>query len=150
LRRGRLGKTIHLPDAATVEVEYEWSATGDPQESLVVMDSVPAAPGEGRGTRFCWKRWKESPAAPREAAQESEPECVAFAQGRGAVELPEAAREMEVPTPGRGTLKIEWDAGRMTVEMKEYSAMLRVEFPAPAAGEQASRHRMRYKLLPAN
>ena len=150
LRGGRLGKTIRLPDATTAEVEYEWSATGDPPESLVVMDSVPAVPGEGRSTRFCWKPWKESPEAPREAAQESEPECVTFAQGRGAMDLPEAAREMEVRTPGRGTLKIEWDAGGMTVEMKQYSAMLRLEFPAPAASEQAARHRMRYKLVPAN
>lgn len=146
---GRLAKTIRLADAATVEVEYEWSPAAEPSRALVVMDSVPAVAGEGRGTRFCWKK----PQAPLDAdgeAQASEPECAPFTPGRGILELPETAREIAVRTPGRGTPTIEWDAGRMTVEMKHFSAMLRLEFPPPAAGQTAPRHQLRYRLVPAN
>ena len=147
---GQLGKTIRLPDAASVEVEYEWSTTADPPASLMVMDSVPAVPGEDRGTRFCWKRSTGVPDAPKVAAQDNELECVAFAPGHGSVELPQEARALQIQTPGRDALHIEWDAGRMTLEMKQYSAMLRLEFPAPAAGEKLLRHRMHYTLAPAN
>jgi hypothetical protein len=150
LPQGRMAKTISLPDATTVEVEYEWSGTAESPGGLAVVDSVPTVPGQGRGTRFCWKQQREPAKAGGMAAPDSEPECVPFAPGRGAVEVPEAARGLEIRTPGRGTLTVEWDAGQMRVEMKHYSAMLRVEFPPPAPGEAASLHRIRYKLAPAN
>jgi hypothetical protein len=68
---------------------------------------------------------------------------------RGALELPKDARRMEVRTPDRGILVLEWDAGEMRVEMKSHSALLRLRFPA-AAGTEALRNTVRLQAMPTS
>lgn len=132
---GRVEKTVRLSSADTLEVDYRLRLHEG--ETFAAANSVPASP-EPRATKFCWK----------EAAEETaEPKCVPFLAG-SASEVPAGARRLEIQTPGRPTLALEWEAGTLRIEMKNYSAMLRLEAPAEAI-EGAGTLRLRYKVVAA-
>jgi hypothetical protein len=135
-------KTMRLAEDAVV-VEYEVKP-GEHPVVVEVLNSIPASGVFDRATQFCWK-----PAAPESASMPpAEPACAAF-QARGEpLELPEDGRQMEVRTPDRGNLVMEWDAGRMRIEMKNHSALLRLRFPA-ASGPKALRQTVRVRAAPS-
>lgn len=119
---GADGATVHY----TVPAKAAWP--------VAILTSVPAERGEP-GTRFCWT---ESGAAPER--------CDALPPGAEALHVPEAVRRVEVRTPGRAGLAIAWDAGRMRIERKRFSALLRVELPGSEDGA-AVRLTLRYQVL---
>ena len=55
--------------------------------------------------------------------------------------------------PGGGEvvphLPLEWQADRMTIEMKRFSALLKLRFPAICPGGEPGQNRLRYTVLPA-
>ncbi len=63
--------------------------------------------------------------------------CQPFVVAGNPLEVPEEAGRIEVRTPGRPTLAMEWSAGRVTIEQKIYSALVLLEFPAADAAENA-------------
>ena len=136
----RIEKTIRLLDAHRFAVDYDVvldaAAPADaanpfaaplPQgirQAFVAVNSVLAHSGGAQSTRFCWS------AAPR-AADGSEPppeRCETFAPGGDTLNLPPTVERIEVRTLGKPSLVIGWKNARMTVEMKNYSALLRLEF----------------------
>ena len=161
-------KTLRVAVPNTVEVDYrvrllrgEEPLAGIVQkQSFVAANSVPALLRGERSTRFCWKKIAASAVADVLAP---EMQCEQFTPGR-TLEVPEHVRRLEVRTPGRFGLALEWDpgpetppeasglsggAGRMTIEMKNFSVFLKLQFPALEPGGDAGRYRLRYQILEA-
>lgn len=144
---GEITKTVRIngkDGADVVEVEYqlhsEYKENGMSSAessrsggaSVVTAFSVPAIAEQPEGTQLCWL-----PRTPRKVSDVQASagvsfgaaKCVAFAAAGHAIDLPADAARLEVRTPGRPTLAMEWAAGRITVEQKLYSARILLEFP---------------------
>ncbi len=128
-------KAIQIVAPETVEVGYRYrsapptEATGIQLETLT---SVPAQVHQERSTRFCWSE-----------GGEAEPRCADFQRGGPMVEVPARAHRLEVRTAGSPGFAVEWKGGRMKIEMKEFSALLRLALPATPEPQQ-----VRYTILP--
>jgi hypothetical protein len=137
----KIEKLVRLTAADVVEAEYlvslnPASAPADaPAQAFVAVNSVAVYAHGSRGAQFCWK-----------AGEPAEEHCEAFTPN-GSVEIPAGIRSMEVRNPGRAAMALEWSEGRMAVEMKHYSAWLKLHFPELAPGN-AARYKVRYRVLP--
>lgn len=131
-----------------LDVEYNVSlapaAIEQPQpQAFVAVHSVPALLRGDRTTRFCWL----SPGTEL-SSEEGVETCELFQPG-GRVTVPEGVTGMTVRTPGAGALRLEWSEGTMAVEMKNYSALLKLQFPPLAPGGAAGQYRLRMELRDA-
>jgi hypothetical protein len=155
----RLEKIVRLVGKDSVEVDYRVQLLpreGSPGEreqkqAFIAANSLPVLPaavGGERTTRFCWEK---SPAPAPATGETSAPElqCELFTPGR-TLEVPENIRRLEARTPGRFGIALEWDAGKMTIEMKNFSAFLKLQFAALEPGGEAGRYRVRYQVLPVD
>ncbi|MBI1750735.1 MAG: beta-galactosidase [Acidobacteria bacterium] len=157
----KIVKTVRLSGPASVAVDYEVGlkavsaaetrAPGlapPPEQSFIAVNSVPVVHGGERTTQFCWP----DPSAPeaQPLAESSPPgtRCEDFVPGRDPLTVPEAVRTLEIRTPGRYALAVEWKTGRMTVEMKNFSALLKLQFPALAPGGDEGRYNVQFRVLP--
>ena len=68
--------------------------------------------------------------------------------GSGALEVPKDVNRLEVRTPGRSGLALEWKTGRLTIEKKNFSALLKLRFPRLQAGGEPGEYQVRYTVLP--
>lgn len=144
----RMEKRIRLAGNDSVEVDYRLTSAA---ESFVSVTSVPAHGRGDRGTEFCWTEAaaEAGPNSSRkegEAAASAPPHCEEFAPERGRIAVPESVRRVEIITPGRPGLAVEWKTGALAIEMKRFSVLLELRIPA-AVGEQ-ERATVRYTLLP--
>jgi hypothetical protein len=147
-------KTLRITGPQKFEADYKLRAAAGEAGQEWDFTTATAAPVVFHGqhtSRICW-----GPAAAQaEAASSSAPQkpadsppagaaddmtCETFVPGK-ALDVPAGARRLEVRTPGSFALRLEWPAGRMRVEMHRYTAMLKLRFPALAAGAETS-----YKL----
>jgi hypothetical protein len=117
--------------------------------SLVTAFSSPAAADGPDRTQFCWfaNSLQEGPAANSAAASVDDAHCSPFVAGGAAILLPAEAKRLEVRTAGQPALAMEWDAGRVSIEQKQFSARLLVELPAGGAPGNAAEARLRYTIL---
>jgi hypothetical protein len=63
--------------------------------------------------------------------------CSAFVLSGSEIQIPAGAARLEIRTPGRPTLAMEWAAGRITIQQKLYSARILLEFPAQSTASAA-------------
>ncbi|MBI3669881.1 MAG: beta-galactosidase [Acidobacteria bacterium] len=162
----RIEKTVQLAGTQSVEVDYrvtlEASSAparqGFPPQSFVATNSVPARKNGELTTHFCWNAPSEAQSAvsPTKDSKEGPAtpgHCENFAPGGGIIEVPEGVQRIEVRTPGRAGLALEWKTGRMTVEMKNFSALLRLQFPSlsatPGTGGEPGKYQVRYTVIAA-
>jgi len=119
---------------------------------VVSAFSVPAVAEKPDGTQFCWMARAARPSADTGANPAVGMEqCSAFVAGGNDVEIPSEAARIEIRTPGRPALAIEWDAGRVTIEQKQHSARILLEFPqfTSQSGTEDVRHVVRYIVVRA-
>jgi hypothetical protein len=133
-----------------LEVEYNVSlaasSLAEPQpQAFVAVHSVPVLLRGERTTRFCWI----APGAESAAAESEDAETCELFQPGNAVAVPEGVTRITVRTPGAGALLLEWSAGTMAVEMKNYSALLRLTFPPLIPGGAPGQYRLRMELREA-
>ena len=146
-------KTIRLTDAKTLQADYRVqlfqngsaAPESSPAQSFVAVNSVPAQVRGDRSTRFCWVN--------------SDPgvHCEPFSPDHAAVELPEDRYRLEVRTPGRPRLALEWSCtrpatqpcGHMRIEMMRFSALLKLQFPPLIPGGEPAEYSIRFSVLPA-
>jgi hypothetical protein len=107
--------------------------------SFVTAFSVPAIADQREGTQFCWLP-RTSPSAndPTGTAPAGAAHCTAFTLNGNEIQIPPDGARLEIRTPGRPTLAIEWTAGRVTIQQKLYSARILLEFPAGNASNSAT------------
>jgi hypothetical protein len=153
-------KTVRLAGPGEVRADYHVrlfgpgsasTAAQEPQ-AFVAVNSLPASVRSNRSTQFCWP---VPSGEPSEDARDGM-HCEAFVPGGAALSLPAEARKLETRTPGQPGLALEWSCanvpsgpcGQMTVEMKNYSALLKLQFPALAPGGVHGEYSVRYVILP--
>ncbi len=150
-------KTARLEGNDTVRVDYRvqlHSAPGgadaaakleEHPQAFIAVNSVPVVFRKDRSTQFCWTL-SGSDAQVAEGMH-----CESFSPGHARLELPEGVSRIEVRTWGRPGLALEWDCakscGRMTVEMKNFSALLELQFPALLPGGVVGEYSVRYRIL---
>jgi hypothetical protein len=144
-------KTLRLIGEDTLEAKYqvglaaaETASAGEtPAQAFVAVNSVAVFSRGPRGTEFCW--------TPPEAAVSSAADlhCEKFVPGK-TLTLPEEVRRVEVRNPGRTALALEWREGSMSVDMKNFSALLRLEFPQLEPGGRPGVYSLRFVALPVD
>jgi hypothetical protein len=100
--------------------------------SIVTAYSVPAIADPREGTQFCWSprvSQNGSDAQAGASASSGTAKCEAFVLGGRLIEIPADTARLEIRTPGRPTLAMEWTAGSVTIEQKKYSARILLDFP---------------------
>jgi len=149
---GEISKSVHITSkngTDVVEAEYHVhsDAPGNQNNSaesprnenvsLVTAFSVPAIADQREGTQFCWLPRVAPSAGDAGATASPDPagdaHCNAFALNGNEIQIPADAARLEIRTPGRPTLAMEWTDGRVTIQQKLYSARILLEFPAPGA-----------------
>jgi Glycosyl hydrolases family 35 len=152
---GEISKTVRMTEkngTEIVEAEYRLNSevpgernnpaesTRNEHASFVTAFSVPAIADQRDGTQFCWLP-HANPSQPATEAGATVPDnsahCTAFALNGSEMQIPAGVERLEVRTPGRPTLAMEWTAGRVTIQQKLYSARILLEFPAHAAADSA-------------
>lgn len=121
-RGAAVQKTFRLAEDGA-EVEYKLAAADGAPGMEAAVSSVPAGADAGRSTRVCWR----FPAA-------TSLQCESLAAAGPLIALPDGASRVDVQTPGRAALAVEWTAGRMTVHKKRASALLWLAVPARTPG----------------
>lgn len=163
----RIEKTIRLLDANHFTVDYdvvldtapdtpEAAAAGaaanafaaalpeGTHQAFVAVNSVPAHVGGEQTTRFCWSAVERSEDHSTGPGAEH---CEIFVPGSAPLALPPGVGRLEVRTPGKPSLVLEWKNARMTVDMKNYSALLRLEFRPLQPGGAPARPRIEFTIL---
>jgi hypothetical protein len=164
-RGASIEKTIQLEDLQTVRVDYYVAPhpagnapslpPGSPPQSFVVVNSFPAAPPRGVPTRFCWaperavaKPTDPAPAKRKERASEH---CEDFHPDGEIITVPVGTSRVEVRTPDRPTMAIEWECAglcaQMTIEPKKFSALFRLAFPPFGPGSDRRQYTLRIRSL---
>jgi len=149
-----LEKTVRLVDKDSAEVDYRvrlLPRQGTPpanehDQSFIAANSLPVLLRGDRSTRFCWAKSPEPNASAGGDTPAPELQCELFTPGR-TLQVPEYVRRLEIRTPGRFGLAIEWNSGRMNIEMKHFSAFLKLQFPVLEPGGEAGNYHVVYRLL---
>ncbi len=161
---GEISKTVRMTNkngTEIVEAEYHVhsevpsdgnipaDSSRNESASFVTAFSVPAIADQRDGTQFCWlPRADQPPADASASTPDSAARCTAFALNGTEIQIPVDAGRLEVRTPGRPTLAMEWTAGRVSIQQKLYSARILLEFPAhtgaPNGGAQDASYVVRY------
>jgi hypothetical protein len=157
------------PDAAEAPASGHHAATVAGAK-IVTAFSVPAVAQSPDRTQFCWfatplpekigadsaaanpatnppKNRAGNPGAIPLANPVDAGHCSAFAAGGATISLPAEAKRLEVRTDGQPTLAMEWDAGRVIIEQKQFSARLLLELPAAGATGNDAGVRLRYTII---
>jgi hypothetical protein len=138
-------KTMRFEDADTIRVEYKINLRPPPAgqtvstpQSFVTNTSVPAISIGDRTTRFCWGVPNEERHSDTNEKANVAQSCKDFVAGGPPIQSPSGTSRVEVHTPGEPSMAIEWQGGTMTIEPKNFSALLRLQFPPLARGADAN------------
>jgi hypothetical protein len=150
---GEISKTVRViskDGTDIIEAEYQLhsevsNAGNNSGESsrnqsalFVTAFSVPAIADQRDGTQFCWLPPADQRAADAGRVVDRDGNCSPFVLSGSEIQIPQGAARLEIRTPGRPTLAMEWKAGRATIQQKLYSARILLEFPAQSAPSGAT------------
>jgi len=156
----QVSKTFRLAGPDQLEVEYEirlnTPAAGDsatpasssPAQAFIAVNSVPVVFGGDRTTQICWPDTSADKAQAPQGEGTPPLHCEAFVPGGEPLVIPESANRLELRTPGRFALALEWKLGRINVEMKSFSALLKLQFPDLLPGGEPGKYSVQFRLLP--
>lgn len=144
----QIAKTFRIVGRDEVAVDYRVRQAAGAAYSFFTAVSLPALLRGPGTTGFCFGKAAATATEDRAAAEDAV--CATFEPGGAPLRSAEGATRLEVRMPGQVTVALEWPAGaRASVEMKRHSALVRIVFPAPQAGEAAGVYPLRLLLLPA-
>jgi hypothetical protein len=156
-----IDKTVLLDGTDAIRADYQVSlptpASGAPfdhPQSFVVENSVAvSADRKDQPTRFCWLPPESNPprnsATVKGSADDAALHCEPFVPGGKPLVVPAGVSRLEIHTLGRPNLAIEWSIGAMLVEQKQFSALLKLQFPPLIPGGPAGNYSVRLRRLPA-
>lgn len=138
----------------TFEIEYQvslatpqpWLDAALPEQAFVAISSVPVIMHGDRTTNFCWLL--PAAASPANAGEKKEGElhCEPFTPG-AQLAVPEGITQLQVRTPGSFAVAFDWADAKMMVEMKQYSALLALQFPSLAPDGKAHTYKVKHSLV---
>ncbi len=151
-------KTARIEDNDSLRVNYRVQLKTSPRDpagqerhsqSFIAVNSVPVVFRAEHSTQFCWGMAEAKPGAEAKAA--SAKHCESYQPGRALLELPAGTNRLEVRTPGKAGLALEWDCAkicaRMTIQMKNFSALLSLQFPPLTPGGPPGEYTVRFRPL---
>jgi len=167
---GSIVKTIRMDGKDgkdTIETDYEIGrsfsrdATGaavdtTAQTNLVTAFSVPASALQSEKTQLCWggaPDHQDSNSGIVSNATGVAELCKEFEEDGDPIVIPPGFAKLEVRSPGRPTLKLEWkspgaaDFDRVTIEQKNYSVRIALAFPSVTDGTNAAHFVVRYTIV---
>jgi hypothetical protein len=158
-------KTIQFESAGTLRVDYRVGLSASKADgagpgnsslqSFIAINSFPAVAQLDHATLFCWQT-ESPPADPKDSTRHSQgeqasPYCEDFSPNGKVIELPRAARTVEIHTAGHPGTTLEWDCNQacpqMRIEPKNFSALFRLEFPPLTPGADAAQYTLRIRAL---
>ncbi|HEV2297842.1 MAG TPA: beta-galactosidase [Candidatus Acidoferrales bacterium] len=158
-----IDKTIVFDGPSAIRADYHVSLASlpatmsfDHSQSFVVENSVAVSTENSKDlqTRFCWLPLKSAPISVASSAGENADRaalhCEVFAPGGSPIVVPAGVNRLEVHTPGRAALAVEWNFGDMLIEPKVYSALLKLQFPPLMPGGPAGNYSVHLRLLSAD
>jgi len=146
------GADFHASYTVTLDKQAETGSAGDVEvkpvqnevqlQSFVTVNSIPAISDSVRVTRICWDYAPDassaSPAAtlksPANESEHTQMHCEEFVPGGPTIEIPADSKRLELRTPGRPGIALDWDSGKMSVESKRYSVLLKLQSQALTPG----------------
>lgn len=158
-----ISKTIQLDGSDAIRADYQVSLDSSPSggtfgypQSFVLENSVVVSSENSKDqpTRFCWEPVKPDPSHNSASAGVSPPKtelhCEDFAPGGKPIAVPAGVNRIEIRSPGRAGLAIDWNLGDMFIEPKLYSALLKLQFPPLPPGGPPGNYSIHLRLLSAN
>ena len=160
-------KSVQFEGADTLRVEYrvalhaarknEDVSERTHAQSFLAVNSFPATAEPGQVTRICWAAGSSTDHGNRpdkNSAESGEKAvCSDFVPRGKTIEVPEGMRRVEIRTPGRAGMALEWECGktcaRMTIEPKKFSTLFRLEFPPLNPGGEAENYTVRLRVIGA-
>ena len=88
----------------------------------------------------------DAPKTPADAAANPDA-CQDFAPGAAIIEVPPDANHLELRTPARPGVVLDWDAGAVSIEPHRFSALVRITYPPFAPGAEL-KSTIRFHVLP--
>jgi len=143
----KITKTIAITEKQTFEVKYRWEGPALFARTLATAFSIPAVWHGESTTRFCWEKPAEPGAAQPLPGSAPNMRCEVFDPAGSAFTVPAGIGHLEIRAPGSYVMRVEWPAGEMQVEMKNYSAWLHFAFPRPAAGAAAGESVLKFHTV---
>lgn len=146
-------KRVQLTGESSFRVKYHLAAASRNAAvagglALTTTASLPVLLRGERTTQFCWPAREPAPQADSQESAEATSHCEVFQPHGQPLRLPEGVRRLEVRTPGRLGLAVEWTAGAMVIEMTRTLALLKLTFPAFAPQDSPASYQVRYHVLP--
>jgi Glycosyl hydrolases family 35 len=125
-------------------------------QSFILENSVAVASRLDKPTSFCWASNVKSevanstPDAPEKQkdSEDSTMHCETFVPRGHALSLPANVERLEIRTPGQPGLVFEWRDAQMIIEQKNFSALLKLQFPPLVPGGPAGKYAVRIWELP--
>lgn len=156
--RVAIEKTFRIAVNDEIVAEYSVALAGDAGAGasvhFVTAFSFPVLLRGPFTTEFCFGRTLEEEPGPEENTEAAS--CSPFAPGGAPLDSPPSRMRdrgggrLVVRTPGRLAVALDWpEDARVRVEMKRYSAQVRIIFPPLTPGGEPTRIPLRMKLLPA-
>ena len=155
-------KSVRIEDSSSFRVNYRVQLKPAPSDSpgetkhsqsFIAVNSVPVISRADRSTQFCWSTEESKKGAGNDAQDSSKKSCESFKPGRAPLQLPDGANRLEIRTPGKAGLALKWNCAetcaRMTIEMKNFSALLNLQFPALSPGGAAGEYSVQFSPLSA-
>jgi Glycosyl hydrolases family 35 len=148
-------KTVQFLKPETIEAAYRVSGGASTPEgsehpevgkSFLSEMSIPVSAPEEGNTQFCWGTRQETTptAAPSTENGGVHSHCEDFISGGEPVWAPEGVTRMEIHSPGKHPLTLEWSAGQVVIVPKTFSAQVRFVVPLPRGPETACEFTLRY------
>lgn len=148
-------KTLHFIKPETIEASYRFSivtapsavtGSSDARKSFISELSVPVFTADEGSTSFCWDTGPASTpgSAATTASTPATLHCEDFISMGEAIAVPEGTMSMEIRSPGRHPLEVEWTSGRAIIVPKAFSAQIRFVVQVPESQEPPGEFTLRY------
>ena len=157
-------KTLRLAAPETIETSYRVSSVASvfsapprdagTEQSFISMLSVPVPVNEEGNLHFCWQSSgssARSPAPTEASAPTKSPgpldsHCEDFVPSGAPIPVPDDITRIEIASPGRATLEVEWTSGQLTIVPKAFSAELHLVVPVPVSTDAPAEFTLRYTV----
>ena len=152
-------KTVHFTAPETLEATYRVSivapavpapsGNAETKQSFISMLSVPVSGIEDGETRFCWQQ--ATAAAPVAAVSASskaalDQHCETFIPSGEPISVPPDIAHLEILTPGRATLAVEWSSVSAVIVPRNFSAQVYFVFAIPPSTGAPGEFTLRYTV----
>ena len=151
-------KTVHFASPESIETAYRISlvapvleqaaAHSESKQTFISMLSVPIPAAEVGNARFCWSTADSSTLEPAHlpAKSASPSHCEELVSAGLPISVPEGVARMEIDSPGRHSLIVEWTQGRAVIVPQTFSAQVNFLVPLPSSLEAPGEFTLRYTV----